>query len=98
MEVGPPDRCCILFDVFRRVSEHSAFQVLRLVVLETLKVPLVAVSRVFWELQLMGLSLASGLMTLTYSRNALNRDMSDPFLETLESRIDFSNFSLSLLH
>ena len=97
MEVGPPDRCCILFDVFRRVSGCSGFQVLRLV-LGTLKVPLVTVSRVFWELQLMGMSLASGSTTLTYSRNALNRDMSDPFLETLESRIDFSNFSLSPLH
>ena len=46
----------------------------------------------------MGMFLASGSTTLTYSRNALNRDMSDPFLETLESRIDFSNFSLFLLH
>ena len=41
---------------------------------------------------------ASGSTTLTYSRNALNRYMSDPFLETLEARIDFSNFSLSPLH
>ena len=46
----------------------------------------------------MGMSLASGSTTLTYSRNALNRYMSDPFLETLEARIDFSNFSLSPLH
>ena len=46
----------------------------------------------------MGMSLASGSTALTYSRNALNRDMSDPFFETLESRIDFSNFSLSPLH